>query len=633
MTKPKVDELVEELQADGEIVSPGRFSVDGRVAREKLQRFQLAEPWGWPLELVRAAVRRGATQVDLRVETRRLRLSFDGPAFTRDQLARLYDALFAPPDDEDARAQRSLAVGLNALEALAPERYELRSGDGERGVVLRYERGEEAQVERIEGAPRGTQLEVRYGGDPDDGGEPLERAPGAERTRLLVRQRCGHAPIPVTLDGRRVSAGLTLPSATVHVDLDAPGLSGVCGVVPGQRGAVIRFVVDGVVADEPALSTAPSGVVVVVTGPAFRLDLTQSHVVRDPAFQAAVDAGDAAADRAVALLSGSHLEASWYTAEGGYRRTFGPESEAEQRAALPALYLSRAASAGVRAFHALGRILRPLVIAMYLSPLLLVPKLVLYLLGRPEGDYLIVGFCALAVTFFTLLSVLALLYVVVGPRSRRAAHLELHLDGSLEDALRAARLGTVPVASPQALDRALGGKRPGGALRVRGRVGRYSAAEGSDPAVLRDAWHKGDPEVCRVLSGRPFALFCGEQLLVVDPRGQPLLVGDYQPGFAPPAPDPDSRTRAEGWLPKASWRDLVENGPGLRLDVGDEVELVAPPSAVSPAICSALPDAYGEVARAAVKQRGGSLPVRCLVLRGRPEEPLICIPRPAEDDA
>jgi len=34
-----------------------------------------------------------------------------------------------------------------------------------------------------------------------------------------------------------------------------------------------------------------------------------------------------------------------------------------------------------------------------------------------------------------------------------------------------------------------------------------------------------------------------------------------------------------------------------------------------------------------VKQRGGSLPVRCLVLRGRPEEPLICIPRPAEDDA
>ena len=60
---PSVDDLISDLRNEGEVVSEGRFTLDRDKAREKMRQFQLADPRAYVLELVQAAVLKGAAEI------------------------------------------------------------------------------------------------------------------------------------------------------------------------------------------------------------------------------------------------------------------------------------------------------------------------------------------------------------------------------------------------------------------------------------------------------------------------------------------------------------------------------------------------------------------------------------------
>ena len=69
-----LDALMSELRADGALDSTGQFTLDREQARSKMQKFQLADARRYVLELVQAAILRGATSIafDIRAAAKRL---------------------------------------------------------------------------------------------------------------------------------------------------------------------------------------------------------------------------------------------------------------------------------------------------------------------------------------------------------------------------------------------------------------------------------------------------------------------------------------------------------------------------------------------------------------------------------
>ena len=63
--------LIADLRADGEVISAGEFTLDREKAREKLRHFQLADPRRYVLELVQAAVLKGAERILFEIDSRR----------------------------------------------------------------------------------------------------------------------------------------------------------------------------------------------------------------------------------------------------------------------------------------------------------------------------------------------------------------------------------------------------------------------------------------------------------------------------------------------------------------------------------------------------------------------------------
>jgi len=76
-----LDQLINDLRADGSVDSHGSFTLDREQARAKMQKFQLVDARRYVLELVQAAVLRGATQIEFEIDADDMRMRFDGAAF------------------------------------------------------------------------------------------------------------------------------------------------------------------------------------------------------------------------------------------------------------------------------------------------------------------------------------------------------------------------------------------------------------------------------------------------------------------------------------------------------------------------------------------------------------------------
>jgi hypothetical protein len=250
------------------------------------------------------------------------------------------------------------------------------------------------------------------------------------------------------------------------------------------------------------------------------------------------------------------------------------EPRPARQAPWPTTHAALAGSGLVRVFNGVKRLVRALVVLVYLFPALLVLKVGLLIAGSPLSDLITFGFVLLVVATFGGLALLAALFIFVGPQSKRAerSRVVLALPSQGDLARTVHKLGVeLPAPTPPAdLERLAhageGDARP--LLRLRGKLVLDDGA--ADRRVLVDGW-LAEPSPRRVFGGRAFAVVAeGQPVVVVELAAAPVVVADYRevalPAIAPPELDA-SRALA---LPEPSSQPV----PSCVLSVGDEVELV-----------------------------------------------------------
>jgi hypothetical protein len=235
---------------------------------------------------------------------------------------------------------------------------------------------------------------------------------------------------------------------------------------------------------------------------------------------------------------------------------------------IPETHVRLRYAGAARALESTKKVVRVLVRAIYLFPLLLVVKLGLFLGNSPLGDYLTVAFVLLVCATFGLLSLMALLHVFAGPRTQRSEKRTVEL--ALPDATAA--LAVLDRAQPSSTEELLRLTQAAGsdALRVRGRIDAGGSTVAGE-VVLAERWLEHGTDVLRVVEGRSFAVVPDEgPVVVVELAASPRLLGPYAPSDAATPGDRSEKLLAELALPPTKG---VIHGCDLRQ--GDEVELVA----------------------------------------------------------
>lgn len=285
------DALVAALEAEGELRGEGRFQVDRKEAARKVRDHQLPDPTWYVLELVQAAVARGATRIAIGVDARGLEFACDGDPFSAAELEGRDEAIFC--SDAAGAGGASLAVGLNVAMGLGPEWVCLSTGDGERGRRLTLRPGvpetlEEVRIEEVACShERGFSVKVRLASRMGR----FRRARLLRKARLpealLVTERCVHARVSVSLGDRELAAGLSPVGAAWPVAIQGEGFAGVGAFVEGSSGAAqVRLVHQGVWLETVELGGLSSGFVAVITAEGLRKDISRIRFHRDAAYEA-----------------------------------------------------------------------------------------------------------------------------------------------------------------------------------------------------------------------------------------------------------------------------------------------------------------------------------------------------------
>ncbi len=203
-----IDDVISRARQPGGFSEQRQFTVARERAIRKMREFALADPHYYILELIQAAVANGATHVHIDCDSSSLKFTYIGGGYSREELAQLFDFLFASKSSLEHADIRQVALGVNALMSMQPSRIILESGSGtlestDRIVV----RGDDNTVEV--GTPdqslRGTFLRAegldRTAIAGKSGLEPREYGP-AECT--AIEQRCLAAPVPIIVNDEPV---------------------------------------------------------------------------------------------------------------------------------------------------------------------------------------------------------------------------------------------------------------------------------------------------------------------------------------------------------------------------------------------------------------------------------------------
>ena len=211
------------------------LTIDVDAEIRKLAEAELGGAWQIPAELVRRAIRAGASRVDVTVDSGWLKVSDDGPPIDETALEAL--SWLLDPSREPAVRHRALLelekqseVGLVALVGLQSK--------GLRVVCEGVER-----VRR--GAPKGTSL-PRRGVLIEADGPAMDLAQAQAWLHVATR----FAPVPVTLGGALLPRGAK--DAIVEVPLEAP-LSGTLALLRSAETARVWMLRWGVVATNTSL--------------------------------------------------------------------------------------------------------------------------------------------------------------------------------------------------------------------------------------------------------------------------------------------------------------------------------------------------------------------------------------------
>ncbi|MBW2277436.1 MAG: hypothetical protein JRF63_08090, partial [Deltaproteobacteria bacterium] len=516
----EVDEIMDAARSSGERPSiPGRFTIDRVAARRKLQQYQLADQWLFPLEFVRAASRRGARKIELELDRDRFSIAFDGRRYTEQDIQTLDDYFFADGEDRNTRSLRRLASAMNIARGVCGGEIEITSGDGE--ITNQLTTGAKHDtVEPLDEPLDGTRIEFR-----------VNDKTALEQRAAVIADRCRYASIEISLNGDCISRGMVVDDATDSIPV--PGYRhSVCGICPSLHQNRLSLVVDGVLMETVEIghnvSSKPQpfqGCHTVLQDDRLALDLSNNKVVKDQRFDAAVRAAQETSVNVFNLLDHNVENATLYDADGAKR------------------------------FHAVMGLRLPQVVLPLVGEKSLVRSALSFLrklLGSVSFER-------------TTTPWLKHLNPDLNRDARELMELEecISLD-NLEDLIR--RDGATNYT-----------------VRVRGTVMPREGKRGRDSAVIRDSWLDNGIQVARVTVSKPFWLRLhqeGREVLVKVKAGPNLVVlGEYVAGAAPPSLTA-VMNNLPGWLSEHSDReisfwDLVSRGLGIKIEEHDEVVIAA----------------------------------------------------------
>ncbi|MAG56327.1 MAG: hypothetical protein CMJ83_08565 [Planctomycetes bacterium] len=284
---PTIEELIHGLKSDGRVVSRGRFTMDDDKAREKMRRYQLEDPRLYVLELVQAAVRRGATRIDFDIDANDVWMRCDGTPFTLAGLSGVFGSLFESSDRDEHYSLQRLAIGLNAALALDPRHLTLRSGDADGVVELKLRPGQPDHLEVI-AAPPGfdepkTEIHVR---DRFKMGHLSEffRSGNDQQEARYIEERCRYARIPITVNGDDVIRSLADGPMVALTDVDLKTLVGTAGFHSRLQDSQVQIVTDGVLITTHEVDCPVPGFLAIVEARGLKKNVSQTDFVRDDAY-------------------------------------------------------------------------------------------------------------------------------------------------------------------------------------------------------------------------------------------------------------------------------------------------------------------------------------------------------------
>ena len=146
------DDYIKLLKQEGDFQSSGRFSLEAKKALEKMQEFRLHDPAEYILQLVSCAVMRGASQLQIEINGRDVRVGFDGEPFSARELEQIFDCASQQSQHPLTAAGAHLAIALQAMQSYDPDVLivESREGSG-RNVLQLYEKN--VWLETLAGPP------------------------------------------------------------------------------------------------------------------------------------------------------------------------------------------------------------------------------------------------------------------------------------------------------------------------------------------------------------------------------------------------------------------------------------------------------------------------------------------------
>jgi hypothetical protein len=239
------------------------LTIDVESELRKLTQAQLQGPWQLPAELIRRALRGGATLVDLQIQRTRITAEDDGLGVSRATLEHLAALLDPQRDQADRHAalaelERVGALSLLAIAGLGASSLEIVTPGQtpeEPGWTLRWRSGaaqpEQGWVRRYTApGPEKTRVEVR--------GAKLDRS----RARRWVEHVARFTRAAIMLDGRDVATGFE-DSLSVN-ELREP-LSGRISIPREGEVARLWLLLDGVLTAHLTIPDAPCFEAVVET--------------------------------------------------------------------------------------------------------------------------------------------------------------------------------------------------------------------------------------------------------------------------------------------------------------------------------------------------------------------------------
>lgn len=250
-----IDAVIARSRQPGAMSSRKRFTISRKRAIQKLRQFALADPHAYILELIQAAIANGAVYVDIQTSRSEVTLSYVGGGLSEEELAQIFDFLFASKDRADVRDLRALALGLNAALRFVPDVITVESGDGTpKGTTRMVLRpgSDGVEVGKPETPLAGTYVRIE-GMSRSALGKAWKRSFPADVVREvgLIESRCRTAPVPIVIDGdslfgfgsQRIPS---LPGYRKTLAIDEGDLYGVIGIDPAWGKASFQLLTYGV---------------------------------------------------------------------------------------------------------------------------------------------------------------------------------------------------------------------------------------------------------------------------------------------------------------------------------------------------------------------------------------------------